>query len=285
MGATFTIPLVTVIPGQLITAALWNAEFENMDANWTPAGMDDYSATDVEMQIQTAPFPGSVLSRPTSMAGELERMRYQLDLIIGQTYWYQGPSVDLEQLSTHDHSDYGAQVVTAGIADDAVTRDKIADEILADLFESTTALIFPQAAAPLGWTKSTTHNGKALRIVSGSGGGSGGTSDIADTITLAHTHTVNSHVHDISGHRHVTPVAAFGAVTIGSSVDWGPAEGYETLSRDYWSAAGSNLTASLNWLKTRTSDTVNTGGTAPATNSKLTNLSLAYVDAIICVKD
>ncbi|SCY25971.1 hypothetical protein SAMN05216420_10423 [Nitrosospira sp. Nl5] len=31
-----------------------------------------------------------------------------------------------------------------------------------------------QAAAPVGWTQLTTHNDKALRIVSGAGGGSGG---------------------------------------------------------------------------------------------------------------
>ena len=31
-----------------------------------------------------------------------------------------------------------------------------------------------QAAAPTGWTKQTTHNDKALRVVSGTGGGSGG---------------------------------------------------------------------------------------------------------------
>jgi hypothetical protein len=34
--------------------------------------------------------------------------------------------------------------------------------------------VFYQAAAPTGWTKSTTHNDKALRVVSGTGGGSGG---------------------------------------------------------------------------------------------------------------
>lgn len=36
--------------------------------------------------------------------------------------------------------------------------------------------IFFQASAPTGWTLSTTHNDKALRVVSGTGGGSGGTS-------------------------------------------------------------------------------------------------------------
>jgi len=40
-----------------------------------------------------------------------------------------------------------------------------------------TVSVFFQAAAPTGWTKSTTHDDKALRVVSGTGGGfgSGGT--------------------------------------------------------------------------------------------------------------
>ena len=34
--------------------------------------------------------------------------------------------------------------------------------------------VFYQSSAPTGWTQSTAHNDKALRVVSGSGGGSGG---------------------------------------------------------------------------------------------------------------
>ena len=37
-------------------------------------------------------------------------------------------------------------------------------------------MLFGQASAPLGWSKLTSHNDKALRVVSGSGGGSGGSS-------------------------------------------------------------------------------------------------------------
>ena len=37
-----------------------------------------------------------------------------------------------------------------------------------------TAMLFAQASAPVGWVKSTSHNNKALRVVSGSGGGVGG---------------------------------------------------------------------------------------------------------------
>jgi hypothetical protein len=42
------------------------------------------------------------------------------------------------------------------------------------IMEQGTVSIFYAANAPVGWTKSTTHNDKALRVVSGSGGVSGG---------------------------------------------------------------------------------------------------------------
>lgn len=41
-------------------------------------------------------------------------------------------------------------------------------------FPAGTKMLFAQAAAPVGWTKDTTHNDKSLRVVSGTGGGSGG---------------------------------------------------------------------------------------------------------------
>jgi len=43
-----------------------------------------------------------------------------------------------------------------------------------ELFPQNTAMLFAQTTAPTGWTKSTTHNDKALRLVSGtaSSGGS-----------------------------------------------------------------------------------------------------------------
>lgn len=41
--------------------------------------------------------------------------------------------------------------------------------------ESGTVMVFYQAAAPTGWSEVVTHNDKAIRIVSGAGGGNGGT--------------------------------------------------------------------------------------------------------------
>lgn len=100
MPATFTTPLVTAATDDLITAAAWNNEFTNLYNNLTPGGIDDYSSTDGEMQTTTDPYPGSVVSRPTSSAGELERIRYQINQIIGKTYWYQDPSLSLEALKS-----------------------------------------------------------------------------------------------------------------------------------------------------------------------------------------
>lgn len=139
MPANFTIPLITVISGQTITASLWNNEFENIDTNFIPSGMDDMSGTDSAMQIQTDPYPSSATSRPTSLAGEIERLRYQLAQITGETYWYVDPDTSIASMKsnfdahTHDGTtNNGPQINTAGIANNAVTADKIATAVAGD---------------------------------------------------------------------------------------------------------------------------------------------------------
>lgn len=81
-------------------------------------------------------------------------------------------------------------------------------------FPSGTRMLFQQTAAPVGWTKATTHNDKALRIVSGSVGSGGDWpfSGIFNTYTPAGTissvaagGTVASHtltVAQIPSHAH-----------------------------------------------------------------------------------
>lgn len=98
MGAQFQVPLQQVIPNQLISSALWNAEWNNLSTNLTPAGIDSYSNTDSQMQIQTNPYPGSVTSHATNMGGELERIRYMLAQLTGNPLWYQPPSVSVATL-------------------------------------------------------------------------------------------------------------------------------------------------------------------------------------------
>ena len=68
---------------------------------------------------------------------------------------------------------------------------------------------FFQAAAPTGWTQNNTYTNHMMRIVSGTGGGSGGTnSPILNNVVPSHTHgftTVGvsaNHTHYDSGHTH-----------------------------------------------------------------------------------
>ena len=98
MPTTGTIPIVTVVDDDLITADLWMDEFQNISNLMVPSGIDDYSASNGEMQTETDPYPGDVVSRPTSLQGELERLRFQVNQIIGKTYWYQDPTLSLEAL-------------------------------------------------------------------------------------------------------------------------------------------------------------------------------------------
>lgn len=64
--------------------------------------------------------------------------------------------------------------------------------------------IFGTATSPAGWTKGTSIHDRTLRIVSGTGGGQGGSQGINNVITLAHTHTIPdaTHTHTIPNHIH-----------------------------------------------------------------------------------
>lgn len=117
-----------------------------------------------------------------------------------------------------------------------------------------TKLVFYQAAAPLGWTKDTSQNDKALRVVSGTGGGSGGSRALSSTVVgstsaplLEHKHTISYGVTSV-----VTGAGVFALVSLGSG-------------------AGS-------------ADTANTGIPA-GSDSHNHDLSLAYIDVIVCSLD
>jgi hypothetical protein len=66
---------------------------------------------------------------------------------------------------------------------------------VSNAFPSGTRLVFAQAAAPTGWTQDTsdTANNRMMRVVSSTGGGTGGTaSPILMDVVPSHTHTVSS---------------------------------------------------------------------------------------------
>lgn len=63
---------------------------------------------------------------------------------------------------------------------------------LEDAFTSGTKMLFQQTTAPTGWTKDTTHNDKALRVVTGTAG-SGGTNAFS-TLDATAAGTINTSV-------------------------------------------------------------------------------------------
>ena len=71
-------------------------------ADITLSKLGDYSANDSEMQVQTDPYPSSVISKPTDIRGEFARLRFILKSITGSTYWYQGSTTGVMVHTTGD---------------------------------------------------------------------------------------------------------------------------------------------------------------------------------------
>jgi hypothetical protein len=148
---------------------------------------------------------------------------------------------------------------------------------------SGTKMLFQQTAAPTGWTKDTTHNNKALRVVSGTAGSGGsvafttafasqavsgsiGSTTAGGTVanhTLS-TARIPSHSHTTTGFRTLSGPVSFGGTgaTMGASSGTGNTGGGEAHSHGF---SGASHTHSF-------------------TGSAI-DLEVQYVDLIIATKD
>jgi len=151
-------------------------------------------------------------------------------------------------------------------------------------FASGTVMLFVQTSAPTGWTKSTTHDNKALRVISGTVGTGGsvafttafasqavsGTNGASGAYTLATA--------DIPSHSHTAP----------NVVLWGAAV---TATPNLFCGT---TTASNSGTPTSTYYGPNTGAaggggshthSAASFTGTAINLAVSYVDVIIATKD
>jgi hypothetical protein len=159
------------------------------------------------------------------------------------------------------------------------------------VFPSGTALLFQQTSAPTGWTKVTTHNDKALRVVSGSAGSggsvafstafasqsitgsvSGSVTGSVDATTLSESQ-IPSHVHVFGGDD---MVASQGGFTVVSGFS------YDALSntnpggvRMNTYATGGSGSHTHGW----------SGSLSASFSGNAVNLAVNYVDVIIATKD
>jgi hypothetical protein len=146
-------------------------------------------------------------------------------------------------------------------------------------FTSGTLMLFQQTAAPTGWTKQTTHNDKALRVVSGTAGSGGST---AFTTALG-TPAVSGSV-SVSGNISNT--------TLSTAQIPSHSHSYRIVgSNNNTNATWGNNPATYRW---NNSNTGNAGGGGShnhghnfsgSLSSATTAINVQYVDLIIASKD
>jgi hypothetical protein len=142
------------------------------------------------------------------------------------------------------------------------------------IIPSGTAMLFAQSAAPTGWTKSTTHNDKALRVVSGTAGSGGSVAFTAAFASQAVSGTVGNTTlttSQIPSHNH----------NIGAYSSSNEAGGY-----------GLTITGGFQnrvMVDTATGQASNNTGGGGSHNHSFTgtaiDLAVQYVDVIIATKD
>jgi hypothetical protein len=109
---------------------------------------------------------------------------------------YSGAS-QITRTTVYDSSNAGAAVNFAGGSKDVFIGLPARNAS----FEPGTKLTFQQTAAPVGWTKDTTHNDKALRVVSGAAG-SGGTNAFSTVMAQTTVGNYTLTTPDTPGHTH-----------------------------------------------------------------------------------
>lgn len=149
-----------------------------------------------------------------------------------------------------------------------------------EAFPSGTPMLFFSAAAPVGWTKSATHNNKAIRLVSGTGGATGGSVDFTTAFasqtpagTVGDT-TLTVNQIPLHGHPFRTGVGSDGDSSGGLMMDEGSTQNHVAYTGTPSSTRGQQIGG--------------TGGGQAHTHSftgSAINLAVSYVDAIICTKD
>lgn len=149
-------------------------------------------------------------------------------------------------------------------------------------FPAGTKMLFVQTAAPEGWTKDTTHNDKALRVVSGSAGAGG---SVAFTTAFSSSRGVSGvnagtglDVSQIPAHSHY--VFANVKDTAGTAITSLNQPTRENTAGD----SEYNIRGTATGSTVGNSSTVGSGATHTHGWSGSVNLAVNYVDVIIATK-
>jgi len=170
-----------------------------------------------------------------------------------------------------------------------------------DYIPNGTVMVFFQASAPTGWTKLTSQNDKTLRVVSGSGGGTGGDWAMSSGETTssdgAHTHTSAAHTHgagsyaagshtlstgEMPSHNHGGVITGTSSGQIATYGNW---VGTGVLSSSSGSTGSTGGGGGHSHSLSGTSASTTPGATGSAGAHTHTIQAPQYIDVIICSKD
>jgi len=160
--------------------------------------------------------------------------------------------------------------------------------------ESGTKMMFYQASAPTDWTQDTTASldGRALRVETGSGGGSGGSHDLASPPSISHSHSTPSHAHShtLSAGSHTLSTAEMPSHShsIGlhnSNTAAGQARGSGGAYGNGAGSAGSNGAGSSSSHQHSLSGSITSSVSGTSGTTSPTAFAPKYINVIICTKD
>jgi hypothetical protein len=171
---------------------------------------------------------------------------------------------------------------------------------LADAFPSGTKLLFNQTTAPTGWVKDTTHNNKALRVVSGTAGSGGsvafttafssssvGATTLTEAQLPSHNHSFSGTTVSAGGHTHTITDPGhnhrYGANYNAGLGQNGPSISEGSSYNTSTKVTGISINAVGGHDHTFSGTTGAVGSSATHTHSL--SLAVQYVDVIIATKD
>ena len=152
-------------------------------------------------------------------------------------------------------------------------------DVTVEAFPSGTAMVFAQTSAPTGWTKSTTHDNKALRLVSGTAGSGGtaafttalGTPTVTGSVSLSGSVGATTlSTAQLASHSHNVSYSNYGASNYGNIYGF-------TIGAN----AGTSSTAAAGSNSSHTHSFSGSGSLSSASAS----IDVQYVDVIIATKD
>lgn len=227
-------------------------------------------AVSVSFDNTNAALPGS----PTNVQTALEALDTRVDnaatVVSGIATDLDTAEADIDLLQSNYASLSSTQTTIINDVDTLESQMTTAQSDINDLedtvsglgvgFPASTAMIFFQASAPTGWTKSTTHNDKAIRVVSGTGGGSGGNNSFSSTFSKTTTDAKTLTTTEIPAHTH-----SYNDSTTTGGPDGGGGGVGGPLVSDVGRTTGSN----------------GSGGS----HTHPMDIRVNYIDVIVCTKD